>query len=211
MSAPANPRRGWRGWHSRAATPWPQPDFLPRRQRSARLAWALLGCGVLVFAVAANEWRGVRAAQAEASLQLQRWQRAARPALAPVATPVVTPVATLRSGDAAGRASADAAQALARRLEHPWQALFEATERAAPSGLHWLRMEHDSERGDLRLEGIAPNRDSLLVTLEALVANSNWHDVMLLRVEAGEGVAAGGVRFEMRARHGVAAVQVPAQ
>lgn len=179
-----------------AGSRWPSPDFLPQVPRVPTLAWVWLGCGALVLALAADEWLAVDAARDELHRQTDRLQAAARPAKPPPAAPDVRPEA------------ARAAQTLVRRLDHPWQSLFEGTERLAAGEVRWLRMEHDAERGEVRLEAAAPSRDAVLKTLDALAAAPRWSEVMLLRVEAA-GVAS-GLRFELRARHGPEAAAVAA-
>lgn len=170
---------------------WPSPDFLPQPPRTPRLAWAGLVCGVLVSGLAVDEWLALDAARDELRRQTDRLQSAARPEKPPPSAPAVRPEA------------ARAAQALARRLDHPWRSLFESSERLAADEVRWLRLEHEAERGEVRLEASAPSRDAVLKTLDALAAAPRWSEVMLLRVEAAGG--APGLRFELRARHGVEA------
>ncbi len=186
-----------------AGPSWPQPDFLPRRSRPPWLAWLWLGCGALALAVAADDWLAVDAQRDEVQRQAQRWAALPRPAAPAAAT---GGAATAALAAAAEARSAQAAQAVERRLAHRWQALFEGGEGAAASGVRWLRMEHDAERAEVRLEAAAPSRDAILGTLDALAALPGWSDVMLVRVEAAgnSAGAAGGLRFELRARHGAA-------
>lgn len=181
-------------WPFAAATRWPQPDFLPRPARPPWLAWAALLCMSAVLALAVDEWLVLETAREELRAQIER----ARPA-----GERRTPRASV-AGTAPAPGAAEAAQALSRALEHPWRTLFESSERHAAAGLRWLRLEHDAERGDVRLAGSAPDRRAVLKTLEALAGDPGWDDVLLLRIEAppaGEG-AGEGVRFELRARLG---------
>ncbi|WP_341893282.1 hypothetical protein [Variovorax sp. YR752] len=183
-------------WSFAAVTRWPQPDFLPRPARPPLLAWAALLCMSGVLALAVDEWLVLEAARDEVRAQIER----VRPA---------DERRALRAGSRAGatgaqpaRGAAEAAQALSRAIEHPWRTLFESSERHAAAGLRWLRLEHDAERGDVRLAGTAPDRRAVLKTLEALAADPGWDDVLLLRIEApAAGESTGeGVRFELRAR-----------
>lgn len=175
---------------------WPAPDFLPRTQRRPWLAWSLLAVGSLALALAGTEWWQTLRAVDEAQQRLARWQQELRPARA-VATRVGTAPPTADG--------AAAAQNLSRRLHHPWQTLFQATETEASPGVRWLRLEHDAERGAVRLEGVANDLQALLRRLDTLSAAAGWHDVLLLRVDAGAAgpsAAPGPLRFELRARHG---------
>ncbi len=187
----------------RAPPAWLGPDFLPRPRRTPLLAWALLVSGALVFAVAGVEWWQLRSAEAEARQDLARWQRAALPERGAL-------VKAQAGAAPQPEGSAAAAQALVHRLDHPWSALFQATELDASPGVRWLRLEHDAERGAVRLEGVANDLTELLRCLDALAGADHWHGVALLRLESGpasgsasgsEG-SAGPLRFELRARHG---------
>lgn len=178
-------------WPFAAATRWPQPDFLPRAARPPLLAWVALLCAGVALALAVDDWLVLEAAREDLRAQAERARPAepragARPALGAPST--------------AG--AAEAAQAIARGLAHPWRALFESSERHAVAGVRWLRLEHDAERGDVRLAGLAPDRHAAVKTLEALAADPQWQDVLLLRIESARAGEAGGdaVQFELRAR-----------
>lgn len=173
-----------RGW-SKAGARWPQPDFLAKRAHPPALAWAWLVCGALLLALAVDEWSELETARSELQRQTERLR------LPPRARPVT-------AAPAPRPEAAQAAQRLVQRLDHPWRTFFEATERHAAVDVHWLRLEHDAERGDVRLEALAPNREAMLRTLDALAAAPRWSELLLLRVEA----APFGQRFELRARHG---------
>lgn len=178
-------------WLLAAAPGWPQPDFVPRPARPPLLAWAALLCASAVLALAVDEWIALDAARQELHVRFARLPE--RPAADPRSgTPVAPPGA------------AEAAQGLANALAHPWQQLFESSERHAASGVRWLRLDHDAERGSVRLDGVAPDRRAVLGTLESLAADSNWSDVLLLRIEAAVPDAPGErmVRFELRGRLG---------
>ena len=179
----------------RPVSAWPAPDFLPRPRRTPWLAWLLLVVGLLAFVFAGTEWWQTRRAVEEAQQRLARWQQELRPARA-----VVTQVGTA----APTEGGAAAAQALSRRLEHPWQTLFQATETEASPGVRWLRLEHEAESGAVRLEGVANDLAALLLSLDGLSRATGWHDVSLLRVDAGAAgpnLPPGPLRFELRARH----------
>ena len=114
---------------------------------------------------------------------------------------VAAPVST----SAQTELGATAARALVRHLAYPWQTLFQATEADASPGVRWLRLEHDGERGAVRMEGEANDLAALLRCLDVLSAAADWHEVSLVRVDAGpagSGGRAGPLRFELRARHG---------
>jgi hypothetical protein len=168
---------------------WPQPDYLPRPSRPPAIAWAALLCASLLVALAADEWLSLQAARDEMGSRLARLPDRRSP-------PTPADASESRPG------ASVAAQALVRALAHPWRQLFEASEAHAATGVQWLRLDHDAERGDVRLDGLAPDRRAVLKTLEALEGAPGWHEVLLLRIEPAhaEAAAARGVRFEMRAR-----------
>lgn len=111
------------------------PDFLKPQPRPGRLAWAWLATASAVLAVTA--W--------DARLAWQLHDQAARLAL-PAARSV-------RSAPPPVRVNPEQA-ALLRRLHHPWQAVFGASEAPAAAGLRWLSLEHQAG-GDLLLQGVA--------------------------------------------------------
>lgn len=180
----------------RSSAFWPAPDFLPRPQRMPWLAWLLLVAGSLAFGLAALDGWATRQAAGQAQQRLARWQQELGP---------VRAVAARVSTSAPNDMGAAAAQMLVRRLEHPWQTLFKATEANASPGVSWLRLEHDAERGAVRMEGVASDLAAVLRCLDVLSAAAGWHEVSLVRVDAGpvaNGGPAGALRFELRARHG---------
>ncbi len=179
-------------WLRPPATRWPRADFLPTPVRPPLLAWAWMGCAALALALALDDWLALDAAREELRSRVDRWQAAHRARSAPVPA---------RSAVPAGAAAA--AGGVVRQLAHPWRSLFEATEQRAAEPVRWLRLEHDAERGDVRLEGGAPSRDAVLKTLDALAAAPGWSDLMLLRIEPADAAAApvgSSLRFELRAR-----------
>lgn len=180
----------------RSSAFWPAPDFLPRPRRTPWLAWLLLGAGSMAFGLAGWDWWVTTQAAEQAQQRLMRWQQELRP---------VRAVATRVSASAQTEGAATAAQALARRLEHPWQTLFLATESEVSTGVRWLRLEHDAERGAVRMEGEANDLAAVVRCLDMLGAATAWREVSLVRVDAGpvaSGGPAGPLRFELRARHG---------
>lgn len=180
----------------RSSAFWPAPDFLPRPRRTPWLAWLLLVVGSLAFGLAGLDWSVTKQAAEQSQQRLARWQQELRP---------VRAVAARVNASAQTEGAATAAQALARRLEHPWQTLFQATEADVSPGVRWLRLEHDAERGAVRMEGVANDLAAVLRCLDMLSAAAAWRDVSLLRVDAGpvaNGGPAGPLRFELRARHG---------
>ncbi|MDE2081234.1 MAG: hypothetical protein KGI90_07770 [Burkholderiales bacterium] len=179
-------------WPSRASRArWPRADFLPRPKRSPLLAWVWLLFSVSVLAVAFDDWTAVEAARDE----LRGRAAAVRLATRPDAAPASTAPAPLGAAVAARR--------VVQGLDHPWHTLFEGPERYAPRAVRWLRLEHDAERGEVRLEGEAPDRDTALETADSLARAPRWSDVTLLRIEAAGAAAPGaGVRFELRAHQG---------
>lgn len=178
-------------WSSAAASRWPQPDFVPRPARPPLLAWAALLCASGVLALAVDDWIALNAARQQVHVSIARLPE--RPPGQALSGPPVAPPG-----------AAEAAKGVANALAHPWRQLFEASERHAAIGVRWLRLDHDAERGSVRLDGVAPDRRAVLVTLESLAADSNWSDVLLLRIEAAVPDAPDerSVRFELRGRLG---------
>ena len=79
---------------------------------------------------------------------------------------------------------------------------------------HIERLEHEAESGAVRLEGVANDLTALLLSLDGLSRATGWHDVSLLRVDAGAAgpnVSPGPLRFELRARHAEAGAVVGAR
>ena len=175
---------------------WPAPDFVPRRNRPPPVAWVLLVVGVATLALAVADLAALNRQRDEALQGLARWQRQALP---PVHTVAVA---------APDAAAVRTARAIARSLQYPWRDVLLSAEAAAAPGVQWLRLEHDAERGDVRLEGVAPGAEAVLRSLEALTGARGWHDVTLTRTDGGAG-AVDSLRFELRARHGAPAAQAP--
>jgi len=177
----------------RTSAVWPAPDFLPRARRTPWLAWLLLVVGALALATAGMDRWETRQAVEQAQQRLARWQQTLRPVRAVAARVDSAPLA---------EGAATAALAVVRRLDHPWLTLFRATETEASPGVRWLRLEHDAERGAVRMEGVADDLAALLRCLDTLSSAAGWHQVSLLRLDAGAGGPPGPLRFELSARHG---------
>ena len=52
-----------------------------------------------------------------------------------------------------------------------------ALEREVADEVRWLRLEHDAERGDARLEGSAPSRDAVLRFYGETLPQLGWRPV----------------------------------
>jgi hypothetical protein len=161
------------------------------------MAWWWAATGALVFGLIVNDALDLRAqiATQDARLALAN-QRLAR----------VAPERGRSPSPGAARAELDAmraAQRVAARLDHPWGQILASIEAETPPGLHWLMFEHDSERPELRLEGLAPDAATALQLVDMLAARPGWSEVALSRLQAPdarEAVTAGpGWRFEIRA------------
>lgn len=177
--------------------PWPRPEFLAQRARAPALAWFWAATGALVLAVTVSEGLDLRQqidTQAARLAQAnQRLARAAPPrATAATAGQARTELDALR-----------AAQRVAARLDHPWGQILASIESETPPGLHWLLFDHDSERPELRFEGLAPDTATVLRLVDVLAARPGWSEVALGRLQAPdprEAATAGqGWRFEIRA------------
>ncbi|MCY4746067.1 hypothetical protein NYO99_13860 [Pelomonas sp. UHG3] len=166
----------------------PQPDFLPRSSRSP-LAWPLAVTGALVLATAA--WSAVESHRALDVAQAARDRVAAlRPAAAP------KPAA--RRAEPAESRSALEARAL---LAMPWEPLLTRVETAGADAktIAWLGLDASAGRGELRLEGLTPDKLLALQLAEQLGTTPGWRQVVLSRFSAAE-TGLTGQRFEINAR-----------
>lgn len=166
----------------------PQPDFLPRSGRSP-LAWPLAATGALVLATAA--WSAVESHRALDVAQAARDRVAAlRPAAAP------KPAA--RRAEPAENRSALEARAL---LAMPWEPLLTRVETAGADAktIAWLGLDASAGRGELRLEGLTPDKLLALQLAEQLGTTPGWRQVVLSRFSAAE-TGLTGQRFEINAR-----------
>lgn len=166
----------------------PQPDFLPRPARSP-LAWPLAATGALVLAMAA--WSAVDSHRALDVAQAARNRVAAlRPAAAP------KPVA--RRAEPAENRSANEARML---LAMAWEPLLTRVETAGADAktIAWLGMDASAGRGDLRLEGLTPDKLLALQLAEQLGTTPGWSQVVLSRFSTAE-TGLVGQRFEINAR-----------
>lgn len=167
----------------------PLPDFLPRSTRSP-LAWPLAATGALVLATAA--WSAAESHRALDDAQAARDRVAKlRPAVAPRPTP------RGRAEPAENRAALEA-RAL---LGMPWEPLLSRVEAtgAEAKAIAWLGLEASAGRGELRLEGLTPDKLLALNLAEQLGATPGWRQVVLSRFSAAE-AGLTGQRFEISAR-----------
>lgn len=168
----------------------PQPDFLPRSGRSP-LAWPLAATGALVLATAA--WSAVDSYRAVGVAQAARDRVATlRPAPAP------KPAARNSRAEPAENRSALEARAL---LAMPWEPLLTRVETAGAEAksIAWLGLDASAGRGELRLEGLTPDRLLALQLAEQLGTTPGWRQVVLSRFATAE-TGLNGQRFEINAR-----------
>jgi hypothetical protein len=166
----------------------PQPDFLPRSGRSP-LAWPLAATGALVLATAA--WSAADSHRALAVAQ------AARDRVA-VLRPTPKPAPRRAAAAPAENRAATEARAL---LAMPWEPLLTRVEGAGADAktIAWLGLDASAGRGELRLEGLTPDKLLALQLAEQLGATPGWSQVVLSRFSAAEtGLA--GQRFEINAK-----------
>jgi hypothetical protein len=169
----------------------PQPDFLPRSGRSP-LAWPLAATGALVLAAA-----GWGAADSRAALQTAQEARDRVAALRPAARPAPRRVPGAPPAAAADRAAAEARTLLTM----PWEPLMVRVEEAGLQArpVAWLGLDASAARGELRLEGLTPDRLLALQLAARLGETPGWGQVVLSRFSAAEAGLA-GQRFEISAR-----------
>lgn len=166
----------------------PQPDFLPRSRRSP-LAWPLAVTAALVLATAGwsavDSHRALEAAQA-ARDRAGAWRSAAKP--------------LPRRAAAAPAENRGATEARAL-LAMPWEPLLTRVETAGADAkaIAWLGLDASAGRGELRLEGLTPDKLLALQLAEQLGRTPGWRQVVLSRFSAAEAGLA-GQRFEITAR-----------
>jgi hypothetical protein len=149
-----------------------RPDFLHPQPRPGLLAWAWLCTCAAVLALAAADAREAWALRAQV-------QALVMPAAAPrVAAAPVLPM--------------DPAElALRQRLQHPWPAVFLASEAPATAGLRWLSLDHRAG-AELRLQGLASDAAPVQLAAAALRQQRAWQQVLVARLEALPPGPAGG-------------------
>ncbi len=168
----------------------PQPDFLPRSGRS-NLAWPLALTGALVLATAA--WSAFDSHRALDVAQAARDRVATlRPAAAP------KPAARSTRAEPAENRAAIEARAL---LAMPWEPLLTRVEVAGAEAktIAWLGLDASAGRGELRLEGLTPDKLLALQLAEQLGTTPGWRQVVLSRFSTAE-TGLVGQRFEINAR-----------
>lgn len=170
----------------------PQPDFLPRSDRSP-LAWPLAATGTLVLATAA--WSAL---ESHRSLDVARAARDRVVALRPAAAPKPAPTRRQTSAQPAENRSAIEARAL---LGMPWEPLLIRIETAGAQAkpIAWLGMDASAGRGELRLEGLTPDKLLALQLAEQLGTTPGWGQVVLSRFSVAE-TGLVGQRFEINAK-----------
>ena len=167
----------------------PQPDFLPRNGRSP-LAWPLAATGALVLATAA--WSAVDSHRALDMAQ------AARDRVAQLRPGVAKPQARRPAAAPTENRSAAEARAL---LGMPWEPVLTRVETAGADAktIAWLGLDASAGRGELRLEGLTPDKLLALQLAEQLGTAPGWSQVVLSRFSAAE-TGLVGQRFEINAR-----------
>lgn len=166
----------------------PQPDFLPRSGRSA-LAWPLAATGALVLATAA--WGAVDSHRALDAAQ------AARERVAALRTAAQSQPRRAAAAPTENRGAAEARALLAM----PWEPLLSRVETAGADAktIAWLGLDASAGRGELRLEGLTPDKLLALQLAEQLGTTPGWRQVVLSRFSAAE-TGLVGERFEINAR-----------
>lgn len=192
-------------WHGA-----PGPDFLHPARRPGRLAWAACATALVVLAVAALDAHGAWAARQAAAGRLARAEQAlSAPGPSAAAAPQ-RPTSAATAATPAERRQADARQWL-QALARPWPAVWSAGEVAAMDGIRWLGLDL-GERGQLRLDGLAPDAAQVLDAARALRAQplaggaAAWRDVVVARIDR----TPDGQRFEISAQLAGAEPRPPA-
>ncbi|MFY7867599.1 hypothetical protein [Roseateles sp.] len=190
----------------------PRPDFLGLRLPRSPLAWPLAGLGGLALlaclGLSVQSYQGLDQAN-------QRYQTL-RAEAAQLRAPVAPPKALAAAGRSAQAKSAElealrSAAEVQALLLHPWQAVLANVEQAGaggePAAIHWLALDYNAGRQDLRLEGVANDKLPALLMVDRLSASPGWQGVMLSRFQTGEqGLV--GQRFELSAKLRPAALRL---
>lgn len=182
-----------------AASRWPAPDFVPARNRPGLLASLWLLTALAACALGAQQALQQRDEAARLDEQAQLLARITAP-----------PQGARPAASAAGLAARDRAQALARRLDTDWPALWLEVEQALPPGIQLLGL--DLEARQLRVEGSASQADTVMQLVDRLAQQSRSaagepQEVVLTRLQKPERAedAAQGLRFEIVRRPAAAA------
>ncbi len=138
------------------------PDFLRPQARPGLLAWCWLAAAVLVLAVTAwDAWQAWRLSEQARQVALPVVPRRVEP----VAAPVDRTRAVLR-----------------QRLNHPWAAVFLASEAPGAAGLRWVALDHQAG-GELRLQGLAKDPTAVQQLAAQLRRQPAWQRVLVSRLE----------------------------
>lgn len=163
---------------------WPRPDFLPTANRPPWLAWLWLATAVLVLGTVLRDGLALQTqvdGQVQENAQAQRQARTPRaaPATAVNARASTAVTSSTQNNDAAVKANA-----VVRQLDHPWGRILFTLESETPPGMQWLLFDHNAASPELRFEGVAPNSDMVLDTVNRLSARRGWSEVVLSRLQA---------------------------
>ncbi|WP_457420183.1 hypothetical protein, partial [Roseateles sp. P5_E7] len=112
--------------------------------------------------------------------------------------PAAAPRPAARRDQAAENRSALEARTL---LAMPWEPLLTRVETAGADAkaIAWLGLDASAGRGELRLEGLTPDKLLALQLAEQLGTTPGWGQVVLSRFSAAE-TGLTGQRFEINAR-----------
>ena len=179
-----------------------KPDFLVRGVRTPRVVWGLAATALVMLSFATTDLLALREQVSAETLRLARWERQIK--VAPRTAPATAASQQNPAQPAAWR--------IAEALSHPWGLILGSTEAAVADDVQWLALEHDSERPDLRLEGVSPDPRAALKAVDALARQPGWSTVVLTRLAPRRGGSSlsiapvdGGIarepsRFEITAR-----------
>ncbi|MDC8785700.1 hypothetical protein [Roseateles koreensis] len=183
----------------------PAPDFLGPRRHHAALAWGLAITASLVLGVSSwGLWQSHQD-QTLAAEQVQALSAELAHLRAAQVGPSAQPSRPISSQSAATAAQTwRAAMEVQQLLQQPWEALLSNVEQAGlmtppPAAINWLALDYTAARGDLRLEGLAPDKLLPLQMTDRLNAAPGWHAVMLSRFQTAE-QGLSGQRFEITAK-----------
>jgi len=192
---------------ARPAQAWaqtPRPDFLVQGRARSALVWPLAATGALVLAAAGWGAWDSRAdlLQAQSRLASLRNQQRGLP-VAKAATVAAAALASPGRTDPLEQERQRSLAEVQRLLAQPWGHLLANVEQAgltgAPGAIHWLGLDLNTGRMELRLEGLASDKGVALQLVDRLSAAPGWGEVVLGRFQNGsEGMV--GQRFELVAK-----------
>jgi hypothetical protein len=116
--------------------------------------------------------------------QAQRQTQAQRTGPATAAATALSLRGRTAASSAQNNDAAVKANTVVQQLDHPWGRILYTLETETPAGMQWLLFDHHVNSPELRFEGVAPNSDMVLDTVNRLSGRRGWSEVVLSRLQA---------------------------